>query len=130
MNYEIMERNLDVDGRAQFIMAKREELTSDFRNVVRQLHYLDPSDNDRVITARWVLTWKEEENKSPRAKARLVLRGYEDPDLAFIEKTIPIATRQSTTIMLVIAGNFAWAIFGGDVKVRQKLRVSIPTQPA
>ena len=83
-----------------------------------QFHDLDPSHNDRVITARWVLTWKEEENKPLRAKARLVLRGYEDPDLAFIEKRSPIATRQSTKIILVMAGNFAWAIFGGDVKRR------------
>ena len=69
------------------------ELQTFFSNNVWE--FAKPGDlnknKDRVITARWVLTWKTSREGNPVAKARLVLRGFQDPDLFNLEKASPTA---------------------------------------
>ena len=51
-----------------------------------------------------------------RAKARLVLRGFGDPDLGDLEKSSPTATRQSKLLLLAYSANEGWILYGGDVR--------------
>ena len=88
---EVSERTLTVEQRQQFIEAKVEELNSYFKNAVWTFAEPGAHGTGRVTTARWVLTWKrvdEGNDSNPRykAKARLVLRGFQDPDLAHLDK--------------------------------------------
>ena len=75
----------------------------------------------RVSTARWVLTWKrvdEGNDSNPRykAKARLVLRGFQDPDLAHLDKAAPTGSRNAKMIQLMACVNQNWQLLCGDVR--------------
>ena len=37
----------------------------------------------RILSSRWILTWKEDASQlgGRKAKARLVVKNYEDPDI-------------------------------------------------
>ena len=121
---EINARELNVSDREKVIQAKVKELESFFTNKVWK--FIDPKANqiskDRTVTTRWVLTWKPgvpDKNghvSGPRAKARLVLRGYQDPDLFSLEKNSPTSQRAGKMTLLVIATIFGWLVWCGDVR--------------
>ena len=114
---EAKEKHMNVEQRAAMVQAKRTELESYFSNQVWQFAEDGENRAGRTVSARWVLSWKESENGGPpKAKARLVLRGFEDPDLMNIEKASPTATRQSKMLLLAFAGNWQWVVFCGDVR--------------
>ena len=110
-------RNMTVEERLKMIEAKKKELKSFFDNRVWEFTGLDDVNTGRTVTARWVLTWKEGDNNGPPvAKARLVLRGFEDPDLGNLDTNSPTATRQSRLLLLGIAPTMGWSLVIGDVK--------------
>ena len=117
---EINQRELNVSQREQIIEAKKKELQSYFKNAVWEFGYDSKGSfpHDRVVTARWVLTWKPPQPGSdvPRAKARLVLRGYQDPDLFNLEKNSPTAGRSGKLVLLTLAAILKWLVWCGDVK--------------
>ena len=118
LSKEVSTKKMTVEDRANMIEAKRKELTSYFSNNVWEFTGLEEGDRDRVVTARWILTWKEPEapGAAPRAKARLVLRGFQDPDLFSIDKASPTATRQSKMMVLAISPIMGWTLYCGDVR--------------
>ena len=114
---EVREKQLTADERAQMVEAKKKELESYFQNAVWQFTDLEQEPGGRMVTARWVLSWKNDEDGGPpRAKARLVLRGFEDPDLGDLEKSSPTATRQSKLLLLAYSASEGWTLYGGDVR--------------
>ena len=121
---EVNQRTLTVAEREQFIDGKKAELEQYFTNNVWEFATLNEGQKaegaGRVITARWVLTWKKiEEEGAPvrwKAKARLVLRGFEDPDLLSIQKAAPTASRLARTMLLAVTQWLRWDIMCGDVK--------------
>ena len=72
------------------------------------------------VSARWVLTWKklETEDGNPRwkAKARLVLGGFQDPDILNMKTASPTAGRTSRTFLLAVASWMSWAVYCADVQ--------------
>ena len=54
-------------------------------------------EGQRVLSTLWVLTVKEPESPTapPRRKARLVVRGFEDPDRDTVDSTFPAASRST-----------------------------------
>lgn len=63
----------------------------------------DNKDADRVVTARWALTWKKTDEGKQQAKTRLVLRGFQDPDLFNLDKASPTAARLGKLSLLSLA---------------------------
>ena len=57
---------------------------------------------DRAMDTRWARTWKPDESKPSgrRAKARLIIKGFTDPDLLDIESHYPTLTRESFMTVL------------------------------
>ena len=55
---EVSERNMTVEEREKMVAAKVKELTSFFDNQVWDFVEVGKVKPDRVVTARWVLTWK------------------------------------------------------------------------
>ena len=69
------------------------------------------------MKARFVLKWSADNSGNPRAKARLVLQGFSDPDLlrGELDTSSPTLSRSSRQILLAIATCKSWLIFISDV---------------
>ena len=73
---------------------------------------------------RWVLTWKElpEEEQNVegevlrKAKARLVVIGYTDPDLTEIPRDSPTLAVRTRFMMYAIAAASKWKLYKGDIE--------------
>ena len=114
---EVREKTLTVDEREQFIEGKKKELESFFGNNVWQFASDEDIATGRIVTARWVLTWKKIEGTTQwKAKVRLVLRGFEDPDVGKLDKASPTAGRSGKMIMLMITADQRWTLHCGDVR--------------
>ena len=73
----------------------------------------------RIIGSRWVLTWKKSsdpDDKTLTPKARLVLVGFQDPDLGRIATDSPTLRKESKHIILSICASKGWTIWGADIK--------------
>ena len=79
---DLFERYMKLEDRLAFLEGKKAELASIFENGVWEVE-LDPQcvDHSRVMKAHFVLKWTTDSKGNPRAKARLVLQGFADPDL-------------------------------------------------
>ena len=114
---EVTAKKLSVSQRLEMINAKKAEMQSYFANKVWEFEDPKPGDSMRTISARWVLTFKEDPpGSTPRAKARLVLRGFQDPDMGSIETSSPTAARQAKFVLLALAPVMSWTLYAGDVK--------------
>ena len=76
--FEVSERSMSINERSEMMGAKSRELQSFFDNNVWV--YTDKVIPERTMKARFVLTWKQDDNGKDVAKARLVIQGYNDPD--------------------------------------------------
>ena len=96
---EVNERHLNQEEKEMFRAAKRAERSQWIGNDVVELisrHGVDPR---RVISSRWVLTWKrvEETPNSPvKPKARLVIRGFR-PRFGAVYYSFPDVNPSRTT---------------------------------
>ncbi len=63
------------------------------------------------LTCRWVTT-----NKNGRKKARLVARGFEDPDLSTLVKDSPTCSKEAFSIMLTVATHHNWSSNVVDIR--------------
>ena len=66
----------------------------------------------RIMRMRWVLTYKQ----SGAAKARIVIIGFEDPDLLELRTASPTMTRRTRQLLLTYASCMQWPLLKGDVK--------------
>ena len=110
-----------------FRQAKDKEIESwiQTETIARILRYQIPKEN--VMKCRWILTWKEvdeenvrnpHQNQHPKfkPKARLVVLGYTDPNLAEIPRDSPTMTKLSRMLILQLAASKSWNIESFDVK--------------
>lgn len=67
---------------------------------------------DRLVRMRCVLTYKE----SGAAKGRIVLIGFEDPDLGSIQSSAPTMSKRTRQLALQFSSIKRWRILKGDVK--------------
>ena len=113
----VLERDLTVDERAQFQQAKCKELQSFFENDVWTFDVESNADPARTLTARMLLSWGKQPDGSPRAKARLIVRGYADVDALHgnLETSSPTTSRLSRCWLLSLASNMGWLLWTADV---------------
>jgi len=113
---ELSERNMTVAERTQFAAAKRKELQQFFENNVWV--YASEHDPTRTMKARFLLKWRETEDGTKEAKARLVLQGFNDPDAleGKLETSSPTGSRIARQLLLLTAANESWTLEAADVK--------------
>ena len=66
-----------------------------------------------------MLTWKKSSDPDDRSvtpKARLVLVGFQDPDLGRIATDSPTLRKESKHVILSICASKGWVIWGADIK--------------
>ncbi|OLP90011.1 Retrovirus-related Pol polyprotein from transposon TNT 1-94 [Symbiodinium microadriaticum] len=116
---EINERYLTASEKQMFREAKRAEWSQWVANEVVELLSRRGVDPQRVISSRWVLTWKhvgDQPDGEKRAKARLVIRGFKDPDLGQYSTASPTLSRQGRHAILTIAAHHQYRLFTLDAK--------------
>ena len=125
---EVKMKELTKEDMQLFEEAKQKEVKSwlDTGAVCRILRNRIPV--DQVLRCRWILTWKDGEtnshltnigastNAARKAKARIVVLGFEDPMLHEIERDSPTLTKLGRSLILQYAASQQWQIGSFDVK--------------
>ena len=98
---EVNIKKLSADERAQFRAAQDKEMYQWISNDVISICQRAGIPKQRVMTMRWVHTWKvAEDTGETKAKARLVVKGFTDPDLTEIRSESPTLCRFSRQLIL------------------------------
>ena len=134
----INERNLTGEERAKFMEAKVKELKSFFENGVWEFSSTTESDESRTLSSRMILKWSKHADGSPRAKARLIVRGYSDKDAleGKVDTAAPTTSRLSGSILLSLMSTLKWNGWTADVSTaflqglpqEHKLWVKLPRE--
>ena len=112
---EINERKLSL--KILFHQAKVKELKSFFDNGVWTFQSTKEADPGRTLTSRILLKWAKNADGTPRAKARLVVRGYADADALAgeLDTASPASTRLGRACLLSISAILGWCGWSADV---------------
>ena len=87
---EVNIKKLSSDERAQFRAAQSKEMDQWISNDVISVRQKAGIPKERIMTMRWVHTWKgAEDTGETKAKARHVVKGFTDPDLTEIRSESP-----------------------------------------
>lgn len=108
-----------------FVEAKNKEIQSwlDTQTVCRILR--NKITHNNILKRRWILTWKDADNNTTltkyakshrKAKARLVILGYQDPELSNLERDSPTLSKLSQNLLLQLCVSNKWEIGSFDIK--------------
>ena len=109
---EVSERKLTECDRNLFRRAKELELQSWLDHRVFDLVKEKFVDQERIMRARWVLPWKS----SGKAKARLCVLGFQDPDLTEVSRDSPTLSAASEALIMQWVASHKYRLFSGDIK--------------
>ena len=74
---------------------------------------------ERIIRCRWVLVWKKSSDPDVRVrtpKARLVLVGWQEPDLGSIATDSPTLRKERKHLVLSTCSSMMWKLWAADIK--------------
>ena len=116
---EVNWRKIDDDEKKRFGEAKAKEVDSFLANEMLEICKRKGISRERVMKMRWVLTYKSAQvdelgRKVP--KARLVILGYQDPDIDDLERESPTLSTTSRTLIFMLAATQKWKLKSGYVK--------------
>ena len=114
---EVVYSRLSEEEKVRFQKAKSKEIGCwlDTQTVKKMLrNRIHPS---RIMSSRWILTWKEDQTSSDgqKAKARLVVRGYEDPELDSVNTDSPTLSRDARMLLIQTVCSHQWQIQSFDI---------------
>ena len=108
---EVSYSKLDPDGRKGFDKAKENEVTQWIQEAAaKRIEGHVP--RNRIMRMRWVLSYKD----TGAPKARIVIVGYEDPDLESLVSSSPTMTRRTRQLVFQQAALRSWRTLKADVK--------------
>ena len=116
---EVSFRKLDKSDQKLFLEAMHKEWNSWIENKVTSLCKSKGINPERIIRARWVLVWKKSSDpdvKNRTPKARLVLVGWQDPELGQVATDSPTLRKESKSLVLSVCAASHWKIWGADIK--------------
>ena len=120
---EVRMTELTPEHRAEFQAAKDKEVSQwlDTETVRKILRSKIPIEN--ILRTRWVLTWKaldpsdiKQGHPHHKAKARLVVLGYEDPNIEDIPRDSPTLQKESRSLLIQYCASKQWEIQSFDIK--------------
>ena len=120
---EVKLKDLTPEQAEEFELAKIKEVNQwlDTGTVRAILRNRIPESN--ILRSRWILTWKEIDEieaaqlgQDRKAKARLVVLGFEDPDLTEIPRDSPTLQKESRSLIFQYCASRAWQIQSFDIK--------------
>ena len=103
--------------RELFMQAKVKELKSFFENGGWEFSTAAEADPSRSLSSRLLLKWSKNPDGSPRAKARLIVRGYADRDAleGRIDTAAPTTSRLNRSMLLSMMATMKWDCWTADV---------------
>ena len=114
---EVQYSKLTAEEKLAFKKAKEKELkcwlgTSTVTRMLR--NRIHP---DRILSSRWILTYKPDPSqpKGYKHKARLVVRGFQDPEIDKVSTDSPTLTRDGRMILLQIVSSSNWTVQSFDI---------------
>ena len=120
---EVKLKDLTEDQKKEFAKAKEKEVDQWLSTGTVQAILRDRIPAANILRSRWILTWKDvdeieakEIGKTRKAKARLVILGYEDPNLTEIPRDSPTLQKESRSLILQYCASKKWWIRSFDIK--------------
>ena len=118
---EVQFRTLQDSDKLDFMKAMQGELSSYLEHeavAIAKRHNVPP---ERILGMRWVLTWKVVEDGGgnqvgQKPKARLIIKGYQDPDLLTLKRDSPTLSTQNRNMVLALTACNHWRAYVGDIK--------------
>ena len=108
---ELKWNEIPKDRLQDFQQAKMKEINNWLREKAVRLAS-EKVPQDRVVRMRWIYTIKSDNT----AKARIVIIGYEDPDLGVLPTTSPTMSRRTRGLFLTAVAHRGWCSVKGDVR--------------
>ena len=108
----VNKRKMLDEDRKLFRSAKEAELQSSLDHTVFHVANKTVTDKDRVMRARWVLMWKS----TGKAKARLDVLGFQDPDLTEVPRDSSTLLTQAEALVLQCVASNKWKLVSGGIK--------------
>ena len=115
---DLRESKMTLEDRLKFMEGKKAELISIFENDVWELEpNPDAVESLRIMKARFFLKWDNDGHGGLKAKARLVLQGFADPEFLSGEFDIssPTLNRSSRQVILILMSLLHWCAVTADV---------------
>ena len=116
---EVTFSRLSASDKLLFQKAKDSELDQWISHSIFKIVQRAGVPTSRIMPMRWVLTWKEVkegEHRSTKAKARLVVKGFMDPDLTTLRAEAPTLSKQARHMLLQLGASHKFTFEVGDVK--------------
>ena len=119
---EVKMKDLTPAERAEFEQAKNKEIdqwisTETIRRIIR-----NQVPEHQLLRTRWILTWKpvdeqvkQTTGRTHKAKARLVILGYEDPSLESLPRDSPTLGRDTRMLLLQLIASQKWVLKSFDI---------------
>ena len=115
---EVTYKNLTTEEKALFEVAKKKELkcwldTNTVKGILKSK--VHPS---RIMGSRWVLTWKlcDVSPSGYKPKARLVVKGYQDPMVGQLATDSPTLSRDARMVLLQTVSSMHWKLQNFDIR--------------
>ena len=118
---EVNIRKLNESDQQEFEQAMKKELDSFMSNDAVRVCEAAGIPRERVLGMRWIYTWKQVEDPEGKpigrkAKARLILKGFQDPDLLTVDRQAPTMSTLGRNAILSLAAKKRFKVFLGDIK--------------
>ena len=119
---EVKLQTLDPEAKAQFEKAKQAEVNNWLSTQTVKRIFRNQIPEDQILRCRWLLSWKpidpteQSQLGSHKAKARLVVLGYMDPQLEDIPRDSPTMSKASRMMLLQLIASEGWDLMSFDIK--------------
>ena len=116
---EVHISKLSQADRIKFLEAKSKELDQWISHAIFEIVSRAGVPISRIMPMRWVLTWKlvnDENSITEKAKARLMVKGFTDPDLVTLRAEAPTLSKAARHMILQLGVSLNFTFEVGDVK--------------
>ena len=118
---EVVLRKLLPHEQQQFDEAMKKEIDSFLSSDAVQICSAAGIPEERIMQMRWIYTWKVVTDSAgnetgKRAKARLIIKGFQDPRLLHLPRESPTLSTLGRNMLLTCAARKHFPVASGDIK--------------
>ena len=114
---EVQWKDLEEGERQLFQQAKKKEIDAWVKHETVKKVARGTLRDDQIMRCRWILTWKPPApgTNERRAKARLVVLGFEDPQISSISADAPTLSKDGKQLVLQQVSSTGWRLVNFDI---------------